>query len=878
MKAAPHKLKILHLEDQPSDADQIAWILRKAQVDCELTVVDNRNEFKNALTRFEPEIIISDHSLPSFNSIEALSLLKESGLKIPFILVTGMVSEEFAVEAMRSGADDYILKDRLQRLPNAVINAMEKFRLEREQRKTETLLRNIDANSLDMICSVSEDGRFIHVSAASETILGYRPDELIDKYLHEYVHPEDMQKTKLASERIMQGQNSTNFENRYIRKDGSIVHLSWSARWDATDRIRYGTARDATEKKNAEKTIATERKRLSDLFMNAPVSMCILKGKDHVFELANPVYLQTSGRHDIVGKSGKEVFPELESQGIFKLLDHIYETGEPLYLNEMAMKIDREGNGQLTEIYQNILRQPYRDVEGNVAGIFYFGVDVTDQVRARQKIEESKKQYAHLVQNLPSAVYTCDANGRILLYNKAAVELWGREPELGKDVWCGSWKIYDKEGNDLPLVQCPMARAMKEGRSIFGEEIIIERPDGTRRNVNPYPSPTLDEAGNVMGAINMLIDITDQRKIEVENKKLGFVASLTVNAVIVTDADGRITWVNNGFERITEYSFAEVLGKKPGDFLQGAETNRATKEHMHTCNQQDLGFRVEVINYSKSGRKYWLDIEVVPLHDQQGKLTGFMAIEMDITSRKKAEQEKLDMISSLEIKNKDLQQFSYIVSHNLRAPIAKILGLTNIMGADPVENYSLTQLISGEASNLDEVVKDINTIVSARRSDQEKKERVVFERKLNLITQVLEKEIAESGASIISNFSEVKEIDTIKSYFYSILYNLISNAIKYRQPDVPLRIEIQTTQDEKFICLMVKDNGMGIDLDKNGSKIFGLYRRFHGNAIPGKGMGLNLVKAHAESLGGHVDVESKLKEGTVFKVYILKDHGKDTSK
>ena len=131
---------------------------------------------------------------------------------------------------------------------------------------------------------------------------------------------------------------------------------------------------------------------------------------------------------------------------------------------------------------------------------------------------------------------------------------------------------------------------------------------------------------------------------------------------------------------------------------------------------------------------------------------------------------------------------------------------------------------------------------------------------------------------ITSDFSQVSGLFAVKSYIYSIIYNLISNAIKYRLPGVPLQIHLQTTQGGKFICLLVRDNGMGVDLVKNGSKIFGLYKRFHGSTIPGKGMGLNLVKTHAESLGGHVEVESKVNEGAVFKVFILKEHGKGASK
>ena len=128
-------LKILHLEDIPTDAELVERELKKGNIVFEKMVVDTKEDFVNALKEFSPDIIISDHSLPAFNSMEALKIVKNTGIKVPFILVTATVSEEFAVNVMQSGACDYILKDRLQRLPNAVLHAMDMYKLEEERQK-----------------------------------------------------------------------------------------------------------------------------------------------------------------------------------------------------------------------------------------------------------------------------------------------------------------------------------------------------------------------------------------------------------------------------------------------------------------------------------------------------------------------------------------------------------------------------------------------------------------------------------------------------------------------------------------------------------------------------------------------------------------------
>src|ERR1700761_5722748 len=143
-------LKILHLEDVPEDAQLVRYELEKSKMDFEKLDVDNKECFTAALTEFKPDIILSDHSLPSFNSMEALEILKKSGSQIPFILITATISEEFAVEIMKAGASDYILKDRTQRLPNAIVNALEKFKMAAERQTINNEL-NLLFNTIDEV-------------------------------------------------------------------------------------------------------------------------------------------------------------------------------------------------------------------------------------------------------------------------------------------------------------------------------------------------------------------------------------------------------------------------------------------------------------------------------------------------------------------------------------------------------------------------------------------------------------------------------------------------------------------------------------------------------------------------------------------------------
>lgn len=269
---------------------------------------------------------------------------------------------------------------------------------------------------------------------------------------------------------------------------------------------------DVTDKKQLELLLEIERQRFNDLYSQAPSCMGILKGSDHVYILANPLYLELIGEKEVIGKTVKEVLPELEAQGILEILDNVYETGETFSANERLVKFDHHNNGELVDRFLNFIYQANKNNEGIIDGILFFATDVTELVLARKKIEESEKRYKELIQNLPVATYICDLEGRILLYNKAAAKLWRREPQLDKDKWGGAFKIYSETGDILPVEKYPIVIALKEGRKVIDQEIILEQLNGDRLNVLPHVVPYRNSSGQVIGAVNVVIDITGQKK------------------------------------------------------------------------------------------------------------------------------------------------------------------------------------------------------------------------------------------------------------------------------------------------------------------------------------------------------------------------------
>ena len=217
--------------------------------------------------------------------------------------------------------------------------------------------------------------------------------------------------------------------------------------------------------------------------------------------------------------------------------------------------------------------------------------------------------------------------------------------------------------------------------------------------------------------------------------------------------------------------------------------------------------------------------------------------------------------------NNQLEQFAFIAAHNLRAPLTRVLGLANLIQMGPTEEdkrIALEKLITS-AHDLDQVIKDLNAILNIKRHTGNFTE-VDLHESLTRTKRILEKEIEDTNTRIIINFSEADKVYAIAPYVESILYNLISNAIKYRDPERTPLIAIKTTHEKEFVCLAVMDNGLGIDLSKYQQSVFSLYKRFHLH-VEGKGLGLYLVKTQIEALGGRVDVKSEPNEGATFLVY-----------
>jgi PAS domain S-box-containing protein len=509
--------------------------------------------------------------------------------------------------------------------------------------------------------------------------------------------------------------------------------------------------------------------------------------------------------------------------------------------------------------------------------------------------QDLETRYSQLVHALPAAIYTCDAKGYVKLYNKAAVELWGREPEAGKDLWCGSWKIYNTDGSPLPLDSCPMAMALKLGKSIRGVEIVIERPDGTRRHVLPHPDPIFDANGNILEAVNMLVDVTDTRMAELAIKeseeRFRTIASAAPVIIWMSDDEGNFLYLNKKWEDFT--------GKAAKNGLQ-----KAWLRFVHENDQDELLRKLEVtfaerisleakFRYRNSTGGYSvMKMNGNPTYDVAGRFTGYVGMFHDITLHEDAktslEKQVTERTKELQSTNRDLiksnndlEQFAYVTSHDLQEPIRKILTFAELLERDledteKAKNY--LGKISDSAGRMMTLVKGL--LNYSRLSKKESSFGLVnLNEVFSSVRMDLELVIQEKCAIIKTE--DLPSIEAIPLQMIQLFYNLLGNALKFssaeRQPQICLACKSVNESDYSrfsldenrgYYELIFKDNGIGFS-PQYSDKIFAIFQRLHDkNSYPGAGIGLALCKNIVLNHHGVIYAKGEEEKGAEFHIIL----------
>ena len=681
----------------------------------------------------------------------------------------------------------------------------------------------------------------------------------------DYIDDSRKHQYKELIEKVLQG-DIVQYDRHYNRKDGKTYWFQFSLSPVWIDNTITGVciaANDITNRKIVEEKLEFNEKRYRALVENGLDAVAILS------EDGKAIYFSPSIKR-VLGYTEQEMM----HVNLFALLHPselktVQNVAARVFVNrnipvgEDSIRLrHKDGYWHWYELTAtNMLHDP------SIRGIVINFRDVTEKKIAKEKHEFDNNNLNAIINTTNDLMWSLDNNYKLITCNKAfeeiVTQMTGEYIKKGNNIFSAAFSpellgIYKKF----------YERAL--AGETFTEEVHMDQPFEIWSEISFYP---IRQGQIVIGTACYSRNITEKKKAEQKiiesEERYRQIVETAQEGIWMVDENFNIILVNGKFCEILKYSQDELQGRPTSDFMdeEGKKFWLSTREkRMHGV--FDGGDSIKYI--TKSGEQIWTSVSSTPIFDRAGKFKGGLGMLTDITKRKIAELKTQELIGRLQSKNQNLQQFAYIVSHNLRAPIAKMRGLISLVDQNQYSNSNKLDLLKNvaeEVVHLDTIVTDINTIITAQDSKNEKQEYILFEPELKRIEEALKNEIAESKASITIDLNNLAGMITVKNYFNNILFNLISNSIKFRQHELQLEIYIQFTQDNKSICLVVSDNGMGIDLIKNGEKVFGLYKRFHGESIPGRGIGLNLVKSQAESLGGRVEVESKLYEGTTFRIF-----------
>lgn len=492
------------------------------------------------------------------------------------------------------------------------------------------------------------------------------------------------------------------------------------------------------------------------------------------------------------------------------------------------------------------------------------------------EIKESNERYDIVAKATSDTIWDWKIQEDQFVWNKGIHGIFGYKKE---DVGATSSWWFDRiHPEDSLKMSVKLYSFLEQKTERWQDEYRFKCADGSYKYVFDRGFLVKDEDGKAIRMIGAIQDVTKQKEEEQRLKLLETVITQTKDAVVITDTDTsghpipNIIFVNQAFTKMTGYRPKEVIGKSPIMFT-GPKSDMAELEKLSVAIKNYKECFIETISYKKSGEEYWVNFSMIPVTNKEGEHSHWISIQRDVTKEKNQEREREQLIRELTQNNKDLKQFSYITSHNFRAPLSNLTGLLHLLEDVPIENEELQEILNGFKRSthlLNETIEDLVKVVIIKDNPSILKEEISIKEIFENVFFQLNNQINLYKPNIKIDIDEKLTVNINKAYMESIILNLMSNALKYRSQDKTPKIVIKATEKENFVNLVIKDNGIGIDLDKNKDKIFGLYQRFH-NYPDSKGLGLYLVKSQIEAMGGSIEVESQVGKGTQFTLTFKKE-------
>ncbi|WP_169513797.1 PAS domain-containing sensor histidine kinase [Christiangramia portivictoriae] len=494
--------------------------------------------------------------------------------------------------------------------------------------------------------------------------------------------------------------------------------------------------------------------------------------------------------------------------------------------------------------------------------------DITEKKVNFEKLAISENRYKSLIQSQTNYFIRIDLEGNLTYCNQRYIDdfgwLYPNHDPIGKN------SLIDSLPSQYEKIMALGDKCTRFPFKNFQLEIDkIGKNDTSKATIWDIVYLKNENGSGELQCVG--IDISDRVKAEDENKFQANILSKIGQGVVATDAEGKIKYFNAAAEKIYGWKYEEVKDENLVELMFPDLHESDLLEEILEKISFEHTFSSQYHGRKSDGTSFPVQVTMSGIVDQERNLNGVICIFSDITKLKKSENKLRELnknltsyTNELVSANKGLEQFSYIVSHNLRAPVANIIGIAEIIADEDIEPIMRDKLISDMLNNVqrvDTVVRDLNDILKVKADYNNSRELVDFQSLTDDVLHMTGSLISEDEMTVDTDFGSFPSMLTSKSYLHSVFYNIILNAIKYKHPDRELFLKISSHSDARFNTLTFLDNGLGIKLGKNKEELFELYKRHH-HHIEGKGMGLFMVKTQLDLIGGKINLESEPNQWT----------------
>ncbi len=718
----------------------------------------------------------------------------------------------------------------------------------------EKKFRALIDNSADIINLYNEDFKLIYLSPSYERITGFTPKERIESVGLQFVHRDDIEKSKKIMQQTLENPGiPISFQNRLLHKNGNYIWVEGTITnllHDLSLNAIVSNFRDITERKKSEEIIT--RLALIVEFSSDPIIGVDLGGIITSWNQAAENFFQYT-KEEVVGKSIKIIVPEERyGDGDF-VLGKIKEGGKVLDYETIRVK----KNKSIVDISLSV--SPVKDSIGKIIGASAFVRDITDRKKMEKALVESEERYRLIMQSVTDYIVVLNKDLRVDYINHVT-----KEARI-EDVIGSEWLKWIYEVDRSSIIEC--FHYTRETEKPSESEYRVSSSIGHERtfNLKIYSIPNSEGKLVLVSA-----EITDRKKTEQalvksEAKYRSIMESVADN-IVVLDKDMRIIYINHVSPGLKP---EDVHGSLWLDWLEESDKPIALYAIAQTIFQNvpvETEFRA--IGPFEEMTTFNVKFAKIPGEEQH-----IVLVAKDITERKKTELEIHRLHSELEERviertrqlaesNKELEAFSYSVSHDLRAPLRAVNGYTNILLEDYLPNLDsegqrICNVISNEATRMGQLIDDLLSYSRLSRTEMEYTRidmRAMAERVFNEI-------VVNQGNSIEFILGNLPFATGDTVLIRQVWFNLLSNAIKFTSKEKNPRIEVSAKETEKENIYSVADNGAGFDM-KYSNKLFGVFQRLHTESeFEGTGVGLAIVKRSIMRNNGRVWAEGQINKG-----------------